>query len=140
MDRPQSPIHIRARSSKILYRGEMMERPEIVEERSINQRNSTMSTKITSLPPLTIEQHRKQLDLVANGKGEEWVLSPDQNSFHKWYSGEWKLNRLDGVGTIHDDTNGQIVFRGHFVSGKRSGFGRQFSTSKGIHHLKLHHF
>ena len=130
------PIHIRARSPSIWYRGEMRSPPP----------RSPIRKKIT-LKPLDSrhEMHEKaceeeESDLVAWGKGDEWVLSEDSNSVRRWYKGEWKANRLDGQGTIFDEKNGLLEFRGHFENGKRQGFGKQFSTATTTRVLFRGHF
>jgi hypothetical protein len=105
------------------------------------KKRMVVSTKPLPLPPLNVSKSPREqeqlnstslssipsINLLANGKGEEWIMTPRSHSFHKWYDGEWKSNRLHGIGTIHNEENDSIVFRGNFQNGKRHGFGKQFS-------------
>ena len=151
--RPTSPILIRARSPSIYYRGEMTLSPI----RKLNKRRVTQSLKLkpvnhedTSIHTLSHKYNTNpsqpirdlikfdspdKVGMVAQGNGEEWVLSQDRNSFRKWYSGDWNVNRLHGVGSILNEDNGTTVFRGHFNNGKREGFGKQFSSNKLNQHV-----
>ena len=97
------------------------------------------TTTPSTTTPSTPSTPSTDIDLVANGKGEEWVLSDDTNSFRKWYSGIWQANRLHGTGTIYDEKNARVVFRGTFKHGKREGFGKQFSSGSSNNHHPPHH-
>jgi len=132
--RPTSPILVRARSPSIWYRGEMSKRRfrTPCHLQPINHRT-------TQLDLIQLDKE-DVVNMVAQGHGDEWVLANDKKSVRRWYSGEWRNNRLHGIGSILDEETGTTVFKGHFNMGKRTGFGKQFSPNKKSHVMFRGHF